>query len=68
MRDKNMVTVGALLIQIARGMENPTDTIKSFGTWCGVDAPAKYTVYVKREDGTEYEINIQADDVLFGKE
>lgn len=66
MRDKNDVTIGALLIQIARGIENPTDVIKSFGTWCGTDAPAKYTVYVKREDGTEYEINIQPDVELFG--
>ena len=67
MRDKNAVTIGALLIQVARGIENPTDVIKSFGTWCGMGAPARYTVYVKREDGTEYEINIQADDVLFNR-
>lgn len=67
MRDKNDVTVGALLVQIARGLENPTDRIRSFGTWCGADAPAKYTVYVKRADDTEYEINIQADTKLFGE-
>ena len=65
MRDKNDVTIGALLIQVARGIENPTDVIKSFGTWCGTDAPARYTVYVKRVDGTEYEINIQPDAKLF---
>ena len=57
----NAVTIGALLVQVAKGMENPTDVIRSFGTWCGTDAPAMYTVYVRRADGTEYEINIQAD-------
>ena len=67
MRDKDAVTIGALVIQIAKGMENPTDTIRSFGTWCGIDAPAKYTVYVRRADGTEYEINIQPDAKLFGE-
>ena len=67
MRDANTVTIGALLVQVARGLENPTDAIRSFGTWCGVDAPAKYTIYVRRADGTEYEINIQSDAELFGE-
>ena len=61
MRYNSTVTIGNFMLQVAKGIENPTDEIRSFGTWCGVDAPAKYTVYVRRADGTEYEINIQAD-------
>lgn len=60
----NAVTVGGFMLQVAKGIENPTDVIRSFGTWCGTDAPALYTVYVRRADGTEYEINIQAECIL----
>lgn len=61
------VSVGLLALQIAKGLENPTDTVRSFGTWCGMDAPAKFTVYVRRADGTEYEIHIHPD-IKFSQE
>lgn len=61
MRDRYAVTLGNFLLQIAKGIENPADEVRSIGTWSGADAPARYTVNVRRADGTEYEINIQAD-------
>lgn len=51
------LTLQSFLIQLANGIENPTDNIKSIGTWSGA-TKNRYTVYVEREDGTEYEINI----------
>ena len=53
------VTLQDFLLQLAKGIENPNDTIRSIGCWCGSTAPAKYTVYARRADGTEYEIHIK---------
>ena len=57
----NKVSVGLFALQIAKGIENPTDAVVSVATWSGLDVPAVFTVHVRRADGTEYEINIQAD-------
>lgn len=53
------VTLRTFLTAIAQGLENPTDRVRSIGTWCGTNPPAKFTIYVRRADGTEYEINIK---------
>ena len=53
------VTAQEFLTQVIAGVESFRDTISTFGVTSGTDAPYRYSVVLKREDGSRYEIHIK---------